>query len=968
MGDRLRESPERGERGNVPAMTPRRLLSLWIALLVACGGTKAPSSTGPGAGAAPGQVATSADDTPLPLWPKVKKGTLANGLTYYILPHGKPENRVNLWLAVNAGSILEDESQRGLAHFLEHMAFNGTKRFKEQEIVHYLESIGMGFGADLNATTSFDETIYMLTVPADNAEYVSTALDILRDWASDVTLEPVEIEKERGVVLEEWRLGRGAFLRLFDKHSKALFNGSRYADRLPIGLPEVIRKAPREELVRFYRDWYRPDLMAVIAVGDIEPADIEAQIQAKFSDLQGPEKPRPRIRAEVPRADGTRVSVATDKELPTATITINNVFPHRPESTLRDFRRIIVEQIYAHIINERLATLARRQEAPFSVAQVGVEGLVREIDVFSRNALVKSGRVEDALRALLTEVLRVERHGVTQGELERARANLKRFYEQIAAGAETEEASDYTEEITRNFFEGEFMIGREAERDYTLKMLPTITLAELETLAKSFGGADNRVILISGPDGAPMPTEARVREIIAEVERDEIAPWEDKAAVTALMAQPPTPGTIVKEAEIDAIGVTEWTLSNGARVLVKPTSFEKQQVSLLGTSPGGLAVASDKLYPHARFADDLAAIGGVAELDDDSLSKVLTGKQVSATASIDETTETIEASAGTSDLETMFQLVHLRMTAPRKDEDAFLVWKENLGEQLANRLRVPEVKFALEAQEVLYKSHPRRKAPAPADIAKVDLDKALAFYADRFGDASDFTFVVVGDVELAKLRPLVETYLASLPARGRKEQEKDSGVRRAAGVVKKKWALGSEPKAQVTMVFHGDEPWSRDKERDLYVLSQVVGMRLHEVLREDLGGVYGVNASGGLSRRPRQERAFVIQFGCAPEAVDKLVDAAFDEIEMVARVGADPDDLEKIKQQWLRERETQLATNEFWVRWLASSARYGDDPTIVLETSPMSARMTSANVKAAAKRFLSRKPYFQAVLLPAAEK
>lgn len=951
----------------MPAMTPRRLLSLLIALLVACGGSRTPSTTEPGAGGAQGQV-TSAQDTPLPLWPKVKKGRLANGLTYYILPHGKPENRVNLWLAVNAGSILEDESQRGLAHFLEHMAFNGTKRFKEQEIVHYLESLGMGFGADLNATTSFDETIYMLTVPADNQEYVSTGLDILRDWAADVTLDPTEIDKERGVVLEEWRLGRGAFLRLFDKHSKALFNGSRYADRLPIGLPEVIQKAPREELLRFYKDWYRPDLMAVIAVGDVEPAEIEAQIQAKFSDLHAPAKPRPRIRAEVPRADGTRVSVATDKELPTATITINNVFPHRPEATLRDFRRIIIEQIYAQIINERLATLARRKEAPFSVAQVGVEGLVREIDVFSRNALVKTGKVEDALRALLTEVLRIERHGVTQGELDRARANLKRFYEQIAASAETEDASDYTEEITRNFFEGEFMIGRQAERDYTLKMLPTITLAELEALAKSFGGADNRVILISGPDGAPLPTEARVREILAEVERDEIAPWEDKAAVTALMAQPPTPGTIVKESTIDEIGVTEWTLSNGARVIVKPTTFDKQQVTLRGTSPGGLALASDKLYPHARFADDLAAIGGVAELDDDSLGKVLTGKQVSVTASIDETTESIDATAGTPDLETMFQLVHLRMTAPRKDEDAFAVWKQNLGEQLANRLRVPEVKFALEAQEALYKNHPRRRAPAPADVAKVDLDKALAFYESRFDDAGDFTFVIVGDFEPAKLRQLVETYLASLPASGRKEKERDPGVRRAGGVVKKSWKLGSEPKAQVTMAFHGDEPWSRDKERDMYVLAQVVGMRLHEVLREDLGGVYGVNADGFLARRPRQERAFVIQFGCAPEAVDKLVDATFDEVAAVAREGADPEDLEKIKQQWLRERETQLATNEFWVQWLTSAARYGDDPTLVLDPAPMVARMTSANVKAAAKRFLRRKPYFQAVLLPTAEK
>jgi len=951
-------------------MTTRRLLSLALAALVACGGSKPTPPTGPGSGpdrtsvADPTKPATG-DDAVLPLWPAVKKGTLANGLTYYILPHGKPEGRAFLWLAVNAGSTQEDDDQRGLAHFAEHMAFNGTKRFPKAEIINYLEKIGMGFGADLNASTDFDETIYKLTVPTDNKEFIGKGLDILRDWAGDISFEAAEVDKERGVVMEEWRLGRGAAMRVFDKQAKVLLKGSRYGERLPIGLPEILKGAPRAALVRYYKDWYRPDLMAVVAVGDVDPAAIEKEIQARFGDLKNPDKPRPRPDAGVPKAEGTRVSIVTDKELPMAFITVNNVFPHRGEATVNDFRRIVAEQIYGQIVNERLGAIGRRKEASFAFAAVGVQPMGREIDMFSRIAQVKGGKSEDTLRSLFTEALRVERHGFTQSELERARAVIKRNVEANADEEATSDSGDYVAEITRNFFEKEFMIGRKAERDFTLKFLPAITVDELNALAKSFGGADNRVIMISGPEGQPLPTEKRMLEIVDEVTKSKIDPWEEKAVATALMAQPPKAGTVTKETKIDAIGVTEWTLSNGARVILKPTDFEAEQVSVSGDSPGGLALADAKTFPHARFADDVVGIGGVGALDDDALDKVLAGKRITVSASISETTESVDASASTRDLETMFQLMHLRMTAPRKDEEAFGVWKTNMSEQLANRLRVPEVKYAIESQDVLYKSNARRKAPEPADIAKVDLDKALAFYNSRFGDASDFTFVIVGAFDQAKMKTLVETYLASLPAKGRKEKEQDPGVRRAGGVIKKSWSLGSEPKARVSVSFHGDEKWSRDKDRDMFILSQVLSMRLREILREDMGGVYGVGAGGFLTRRPREERTFGIQFGCAPDAVDKLLQASFDEIKVFAKEGVGADYLEKTKAAFLRERETQLKTNGFWVGWLASSYRFGDDPTLVLDPSKMIGRMTVDNVKASAKKYLDAKQYYQAVLMPA---
>ena len=956
-------------------MFSRRFLTLALATLVACGGSKPTSTTTGTGGGGSGTVATptgggGAPALPdaLPLWPQVTKGVLPNGLTYYILKHGKPENRAFLWLAVNAGSILEDDDQNGLAHFDEHMAFNGTKRFPKADIVNYLEKIGMRFGADLNAETTADSTVYQLQVPTDKPEFVGKGLDILRDWAGNVTYDPAEVEKERGVVLEEWRLGRGAFERLRTKTAPVIYKGSRYAIRNTIGDPNILKKAPRDALYRFYKDWYRPDLMAVVVVGDVDPAKMEKEILARFGDLPRAPNPRARIHGEVPKADGTRVAIVTDKELPFSLVGVFNNVAHRPEGTKQDFRRIVAEQLYQAVINERLSSVGRRPDAPFAGAGVGISSDTREIDQFSRQAQAKQGKEEDTLRALFTEVLRVEKHGFTQSELDRARANIKRSVEANADAEATADSSDYTAEITRNYFEGEFMIGRARERDLTLEFLPTITVADLDALAKSFGGAENRVIVFAGPEGKPLPTEKRVLEIIAEVEKTAIEPWQDTAVTTALIApgKQPKPGKVTKEKTIDSLGVTEWTLSNGVTVVLKPTAFEADAIAVSGDSPGGLAMASAKQWPNARFADDIAGLGGVGELDEESLGKALAGKRVSVGASIGETTESVDGNASARDAETMFQLIYLRMTSARKDAEAFGIWKSTLAEQLANRLRVPEVKFAIESQDVLFKGNARRKPPTADDIGKVDQDKALAFYKDRFGDASDFTFTIVGVFDLAKIKPLVETYLGSLPAKGRKEKEKDLGIKRVSGVVKKTWNIGSEPKAQVSVAFMGEEPWSRDKERDMFILSSVASIRLREILREDMGGVYGVGASGALSRQPRQERTFSLQFGCAPDAVDKLLKAAFDELTTISTKGIGADYVDKVKQTFVRERETSMKTNGFWVDWLASSYRYKEDPTIILDPSKVIARMTSENIAAAAKHYIDMKSYYQAVLLPAA--
>ena len=953
----------------------KRLFVFAIALFVACGGSKPQTETTPPihevavvAPPAPPPVPVDPDAVALPLWSDVHKGTLSNGLTYYILKHGKPEKRVLMWLAVNAGSVDEDEDQRGLAHYDEHMAFNGTKRFPKDAIIKYLEGIGMRFGADLNAYTSWQQTVYQLEVPTDNQDFIGKGFDILRDWAGDVSYTPEEVAKESGVVLEEWRLGRGAGMRLFDKQAQVMFKGSRYADRITIGLPEIIKAGNREALTRFYHDWYRPDQMAVIVVGEIEPAEIEKEIKAKFGDLKNPANERKRIVAGVPKADGTRVSIETDKELPTPSVEIYNLVAHRSNASARDLRRSrSSSRSYQTIVNERLAQLRRKPDAPFVSAFTGIGSETREIDGFTRTAQVKNGKVEDALRTLLTESRGVELPGFTQTELDRARTIVKRGYEESEAREATSNSRQYTDEITRNFFEAELMIGRTAEKEMALKYLPMVTIDELNANVKSFGGAENRVIAIEGPEGSPLPTQARVLEIVAEVGKTDVPVWEEKAIPTTLMAKTPTPGKIVKEKKLDAIDVTEWTLSNGVRVIVKPTDYERDTVLVSAESPGGTAMAKDKDYKDARFASQVVSNGGAGELDADTLGKVLAGKQVSVGTSISETSEGVNATASARDLEAMFQLIYLRIAEPRRDEEQFNVWRANAAEQTANQQRSPEYQFFKNSAEALYNSNPRKSLAKPEDYGKVDLDRALAFYKDRFGDVSDFTFVIVGELDLAKLRPLVETYLASLPSHGRKEKEKDLGIRKVPGIFKKEWKLGVEPKASVRIDMHGDDTWSKDKERDLFVLGQVLSIRLREEIREEKSGVYGIGANGSISRSPHQERSFNIQFGCDPTRVDELMKAVYAELDAVTKNGIGADYLDKVKQTYTRGRETDLRTNRFWINRLSLAYHYGDDPLEIPDTSKTLARMTSDNVKAAAKHFLDRKQIYTAVRVPEAK-
>lgn len=915
---------------------------------------------------APSPAAALALDARLPVDPAVRIGKLENGLTYFIRRNARPEKRADLWLAVNAGSTLEDDDQQGLAHFVEHMAFNGTKNFKKLEIINFMERIGMKFGPDVNAYTSFDETVYMLRVPTDDAEIVRKSFQVLEDWAGAVTFEDAEIDKERGVVVEEWRLGRGAEARMRDRQFPVLFKGSRYAERLTIGKKDILEKASYDTVRRFYKEWYRPDLMAVVAVGDFDVAAVEQQIKDHFSRLRNPATPRPRTIFEVPDHPDTLVTIATDPEATNTRVSVYYKLARKSRDTVADYRRGLVDQIYHGMLTSRLDELRQQPDPPFLFAFSGSGSFVRSKDLVYQSANVADGGLARGLDTLLTELLRVEKHGFTASELERTKREILRYYEQAYRERDKQEHDAFSREIVDAFLEGEPMPGIELELGLAQRLLPTITLDELNHLARSWSGEKNRVILINGPEkkAATLPAEAQVREIFTAAAAKAIDPWVDRVRQDPLVPQAPKAGTIVEEKTFPEVGTTRWKLSNGAVVLLKPTDFKNDQVLLTGFGPGGSSIVPDEAYVSASFAGQVLAEGGLGSFDQIELQKALAGKIASAGGFIGELEDGIRANASPQDLETMFQLVYLNFTAPRADAKAFEAWRTRTKGMLANRLARPETVFSDKMQVTMSQGHFRRRPISPEILGEIDLARAAEIWKSRFSDASDFTFVIVGSFDPASIRPMVATWLGGLPSTGRKETWKDVGVRPPQGVVKVDVRKGIEAKSQVRVSYVTDSKWSRVEEHLLGSLGQALRIRLREVLREDLGGVYGVSAFGGLMRRPVEMSQFSISFGCNPTRVDELLAAVNRVIDEVKKDGFSAEIITKLHEQQTRERETSLKENGFWLGELADAARWNEDPKQILAHAELVKRVTSDALRDAAKKYLDPSRQVVGVLYP----
>jgi zinc protease len=903
---------------------------------------------------------------PLPTDSAVVTGRLPNGIRYFIRRNVKPEKRAELRLAVNAGSILEDDAQAGLAHFVEHMAFNGTRRFPKAEIVNFLERVGMRFGADLNAYTSFDETVYMLQIPTDTARLVNTALDILEDWAHGLTFDPAELRKERGVVIEEWRTGRDAETRVQNRQFPVLFRGSKYALRLPIGTRENLERFADSLAVKFYRDWYRPDLMTVIAVGDFDVKEIEAGIRSRFAPIAPSASPRVRELAAVPDHAEPLVSIETDKEYPYSTVTLLWKKPLDSTRTVGDFRRRLVSSFYDGMVNSRFGEITQRPDAPFAFASSGRGTFARTKDAYELFAAVKESGFEKAAEALLGEAERVARFGFTQTELDRQRTNLLRSLEQRFAERDKTNSSLFASQYVSSALTGAPFAGIEHEQALTKALVPTITLADVNALARSTFTDQNRVVMVAAPE-KPDVSIPDVRAMLSVFDRARalsLTAYVDSTSDVPLVDKPPQPGKVVSERELPETGIREWTLSNGARILLKPTDFKADEVLFAGQSPGGTSLVSNADVINSDVSTIVLSQSGLGPFNATALRKKLTGKRAAVSAGIGGEKEMLRGSASSKDIETLFQLAWLRFTEPRVDTSAFAAFKNQMRAVMANQRNTPDAVFSDTIELTMAQHHPRVHLVTPELLDSVDVHRALDIYRERFADASDFTFFLVGSFGLDSVRPLVERWIASLPAQHRREKARDVGIRPPAGLITRTVRKGVEPKAQTQLFFNGPCTYSFANRYALAALRELLDIRLREAVREDKSGSYGVGVSGGCSHIPYEHFNVSIEFGSAPERVDELVSAVFSVIEEIKAGTVSDSNLSKIREIQLRAHETGLKQNGSWLSTMTDADEDGRDQRDFLRYPELVKGLSREQIRDAARAYLRREQFARFTLLP----
>lgn len=903
----------------------------------------------------------------LPVDYNVRVGVLKNGLTYYIRNNAKPENKVELRLVVNSGSIQEDEDQRGLAHFIEHMAFNGTENFEKNEIVSFLQSIGVEFGADLNAYTSFDETVYMLPIPTDNPEFIDKGLLILEDMASRVAFDPTEVDKERGVVLEEWRIGQGADQRMSDEYLPVLFKNSRYAERLPIGKKEIIETASVETIKRYYDSWYRPNLMSVIAVGDIDVNKMEADIKKRFGKLKNPKKAPERVVYPVPDHEQTLVSVNSDPEAPFTQIQLLYKAENVETSTISDYRRDLTYSFYNGMLNERLNELRQQADPPFLYAGTGFSSLVRSKSGYSSIALVGENGIERGIKSLVEENQRVKKYGFTQGELDRYKKEILNSFEQSYNERDKTESDVYAREYVRAFLTDEAIPGIAYEYAVVKEVVPGITLEEINKLAHQWITDENRVLIITGPEkeGLTYPSEDELLSILEEADALEIDPYEEEDLGTSLMTTVPVAGSVSATQSIEDLEVTELTLSNGLKVVLKPTDFKNDEILMSAYSFGGTSLYSDEDSHSADNAASVVNASGVSDFSAVNLQKMLAGKSVAVAPYVSTLTEGLRGNAAPKDLETMLQLAHLYFTSVRRDSAAFVSFISRNKMIMSNIMSNPQYYYADQVSRIMSQDHPRGGGfPTVEDLDKVELDLSLKIFRERFANAGDFTFFFVGNFTIEKITPMLNQYLGSLPATDDRENFKDLGVRPPKGVVKEVVNKGTDPKSSVTINFTGEKPFDKQSNYALKSLGELLDIKLIEILREDKSGVYGVGANGTSSKNPYQSYSLRIGFPCAPENVDDLIAATMAEIENIKTNGASEEDLQKIKETQRRDREEGLKTNNYWLGMLGAYYRNNSSLDGFYDYEKQIEALSSDDLKKAAAELLNMNNYVQIVLMP----
>ena len=903
----------------------------------------------------------------LPVDPDVVIGTLDNGLKYYIRANAEPENRAELTLVVKAGSILEDDDQQGLAHMCEHMAFNGTKNFKKHEIIEFLESIGMKFGPEVNAYTTFDETVYGIKIPLDSVKYLDKGLLVLHDWASEVSFEDEEIDKERGVIHEEWRMGQGAQDRMMRQYLPLMLNNSRYAERLPIGKMDVVDHCDYDVLRRFYNDWYRPDLMAVIVVGDFDAKEVEKKVVDLFSQIKGQPNPRKREYYNIPEHKETFVKVVSDKEAQQTLIELIYKHPSKITKTVADYREDIVHNIYNEMLNNRLQELTLSDNPPFLYGFAGYGGFIGNVDAYSCIAMINTEQIKSGLKALVTENARVKEFGFTETELERAKKSVLRSMDKMYNERNKVKSASYVSEYKRNFLMSQEPIpGIEYEYNLYKKYVPGISLSEVNSLAEKWITDENRVLILMGPDkeDVKLPTDEELLDDFNSINTDNIEPYVDKTSNKPLVSDMPKRVKVAKKKKNKELGFERWEMKNGAKVYFKKTDFKEDEILFTAFSPGGYSLYGQDDDMSAKQAASIISESGIGDFDKIELSKYLSDKIANVNPYIGELEEGLNGSTTPKDLETFMQLIYLYFTKPRKDKTAFTSYINRMKGILENASASPDNAFR-DTIKVTMSSHNPRSRPLSADLLdEVKYNRAHYIYKQRFSDPGNFVFFFVGNIDKKTFKPLVEKYIGGLPTVNREEKWKDLGIHAPDGVVVKEVLKGNEPKSVVFMKFHGDFEYNWKNKAVLETMSEILTTKLLETIREEISGVYSIGAYPGASHYPNSEYGVTIYFGCDPNKVELLVDSIFVQIDKMAKNGPTEEEMNKAIEKELRKRETNLRDNKFWLKTMKSFVYDRTRPEEFNKYNDYIKSITAEDIKKAISFYINKKQYVEVVLKP----
>lgn len=902
----------------------------------------------------------------LPLNPEVKTGKLPNGFSYYIQKNAAPAQRVQLYLVVKAGSILETEQQRGMAHYIEHMSFNGTTHYPKNELINYLQKGGVRFGSDINAYTSFDETVYKLPLPTADVEMLNNGFQIMRDWAQNALLEQGEIDQERGVILEEKRMKKGVQERVREKTLPVLLNRSRYADRQPIGTEEAINSFNREDLAAFYKNWYRPDLQALIVVGDIDVNDVEKRIHDLFSDLKNPKREKKRIIYDIPLSGKNQFVSITDKEQAYTVLQLYSKHKAAGFKTTDDLLTQIARSLFNRMLSARMSELMNQPTPPFMQCKSGISSLFSGLDAFTTMIVARPGETEVAFKAAYGELVRLKKFGFTAGELNRARDSYLASVENEYNERDKIPSDSYADEYVNHFTEGTASPGIAYTYQFVKKNIDRISLDDLMMLADQYRMSADCDVIITAPEkeGPTLPDDQKLTQWMGEVEKSDPTPYEDQVTVNTLLEALPVGGKIIATEKDEAIGITKLTLSNGITVILKPTTFKNDQILINGVSPGGTSLYNNEDYLSAVLSAALENNSGVSSFDGVQLSKMLSGRTLMVKPYIEERFEGIAAGAIEKDLETAFQLIYLYFTAPRKDPVIFQSVMKQQKATLSNRSNDPASVFADTVNALLGNYHYRSKAPSPERLGTIDLDRAYTIYKERFADASDFTFVIIGSFKEESLKPLLEQYLGALPALHKKEQARDLGIRVPAGKITKRVYKGTEDKAVVRLVFSGDHVYNQYNNLLLDGLKEVLLLRLTERLRENEGGVYSPGVNAVYTKNPVGTYTITVSFSCAPANVEKLVAAALDEIQKLKKSGPPAVDVDKYLVARQRGWEVMQHDNEFWYSFLVNVYKENESAHKVLTYLDELNKITSAGIRQAAGTYFNLQNMIRFELLP----